>query len=47
MGALLLLVMAVTVVFTIAIAIVVIMVEFWGGLWLHPLSQALFPARVT
>ena len=44
--ALVLLVIGVTVVLAIAIAIVVIMVEFCGGLWLRPLLQDLFSARV-
>ena len=45
--ALVLLLIGVTVVLAIAIAIVVIMVEFCGGLWLRPLSQDLFSARVA
>ena len=45
--ALVLLVIGVTAVLAIAIAIVILMVEFCGGLWLRPLSQDLFSARVT
>ena len=41
-----LLVIGVTVGLAIAIAILVIKVEFCGGLWLRPLSQDLFSARV-
>ena len=44
--ALVLLVTGVTVGLAIAIAIVVIMAEFCRGLWLRPLSQDLFSARV-
>ena len=45
--ALVLLVIGITIGLAIAIAIVVIMVEFCGGLSLHPLSQDLFSARVA